>query len=81
MSFLILFSLFVYSLSRLSSLKSHNKFIQIIKFFKIILNLDPKFIKTYPPKKKKKKKKKNQTHINNQTQIAKEEEEEDDDEE
>ena len=79
MSFLILFSLFVYSLSPLSSLKSHNKFIQIIKFFKIILNLDPKFIKTYPPKKKKNKK--NQTHINNQTQIAKEEEEEDDDEE
>ena len=54
MSFLILFSLFIYSLSHLSSLKSHNKFIQIIKFFKIILNLDPKFIKTYPPKKNKK---------------------------
>ena len=54
LSSLILFSLFLYSLSPLSSLESNNKFTQIIKFFKFILNLDPKFIKTSPQKKKKK---------------------------
>ena len=74
MSSLILFSLFLYSFSPLSSLESHNKSIQIIKLFKLILNLDPKYIKTYPPKKK------NQTHINNQTQIAKEEDDDDEEE-
>ena len=75
MSSLILFSLFLYSFSPLSSLESHNKSIQIIKLFKLILNLDPKYIKTYPPKKKK-----NQTHIKNQTQIAKEEDDDDEEE-
>ena len=49
----------------LYSLKSNNKSIQIIKFFKLILNLDFKFIKPSPLKNKK----------NHQTQIAKEEEE------
>ena len=44
-------------------LESNKKFIQIIKFFKFILNLDPKFIKPSP-------KKNHQTHITNQTQNA-----------
>ena len=38
----------------LYSLKSNNKSIQIIKFFKLILNLDFKFIKPSPLKNKKK---------------------------
>lgn len=51
----------------LSSLKSNNKSIQIIKFFKLILNLYHKFIKPSL-------KKNHQAHIDNPIQIAKEEE-------
>ena len=51
-------SLFFYSHSPLSSLESNNKFIQIIKFFKLVLNLDPKFIKPSHQRKKKGKEKK-----------------------
>ena len=57
--FLIVFSLSCNSFSPstlflLYLLKSNKKFIQIIKIFKFILNLHPKFIR--PPLKKKKKK-------------------------
>ena len=68
--FLIVFSLSCNSLSPstlflLYLLKSNKKFIQIIKIFKFILNLDPKFIKPSL-----KNKKSHQTHITNQTQNA-----------
>ena len=57
LSSLIRFSLFLYSHSLLSSLESNNKSIQIIKFFKLIINLDPKFIKPSHQRKKKEKEK------------------------
>ena len=70
--FLIVFSLSCNSLSPstlflLYLLKSNKKFIQIIKIFKFILNLDPKFIR---PSLKKKKKKIPSNPYTNQTQNA-----------